>query len=80
MFIAIWFCYSEDGGEYTGSRSSVIISSQISDDYMTFLGNSSVILNFTHNVSNKSYSYNHVCNKHQNCTELKIVHHISAQI
>ena len=52
VHIQLIFC-SEDGEEYTGSRSSVIISSQISDDFMTFLGNSSVILNFTHNVSNR---------------------------
>ena len=45
--------YRNDGEEYTGSESSVIISSQISDGFMTFLGNSSVILNFIHNVSIK---------------------------
>ena len=45
--------YREDGEEYTGSRSSIIISSQISDGFMTFLGNNSVILNFIHNVSIK---------------------------
>ena len=54
MFIMIcnWFCYSEDGEEYTGLRSGVIISSQISNGFKSFLGNSSVILNFVHNVSN----------------------------
>ena len=55
------FC-SDDGEEYTGSQSSVIISSQISDGFMTFLGNSSVILNFTHNVSN------HLLELHNNHT------------
>ena len=44
-------CYS-DGEEYTGLRSGVIISSQISNGSRSFLGNSSVILNFVHNVSN----------------------------
>ena len=45
--------YRDDGEEYAGTQSSVIISSQISDGFMTFLGNSSVILNFIHNVSIK---------------------------
>ena len=45
------FC-SDDGEEYTGLRSGVIISSQISNGSRSFLGNSSVILNFVHNVSN----------------------------
>ena len=45
--------YSEDGEEYTGLQSGVIISSQIVDgDLDTSLDNGSVILKFTHNVSN----------------------------
>lgn len=48
--VAGCFCYSEDGEEYATSQSSVIISSQISDVFMTFLGNSSVSLDFTHSV------------------------------
>ena len=52
MIIMNWFCDSDDGEEYTGLRSGVIISSQISNGSRTFLGNNSVILNFVHNVSN----------------------------
>ena len=45
------FYYSDDGEEYTGLRSGVIISSQIYNGSRSFLGNNSVILNFVHNVS-----------------------------
>ena len=55
VMINIWFHYSENGEEDNGSQSlttGVIISSQISTSSQSMLDNNSVILNFTHNVSN----------------------------
>ena len=55
VMINIWFHYSENGEEDSRSQSlttGVIISSQISTSSQSMLDNNSVILNFTHNVSN----------------------------
>ena len=55
VMINIWFHYSQNGEEDSGSQSlttGVIISSQISTSSQSMLDNNSVILNFTHNVSN----------------------------
>ena len=52
-------CYSDDGEEYTGLQSGVIISSQISNGSRSFFGNSSVILNFVYNVRELDITHNY---------------------